>query len=145
MDQAKITTYQAVVYQSKANRAIKNQYDQVLREHGITSMQWSILGFINDAGANGIRVSDLADKLGTSLAFITNSINVLEKKSVVKRKGNNNDSRSKLICLTPTYQAKFDTIEKQLSKTVDAWLSKLCDKGELSVYKAVLRKLATDK
>lgn len=142
MDLTALTTYQALVYQSRANRLTKARIETILREYNLTMMQWSVLGFIKDAGKQGVRISDLASEIDTSLAFITNSVNALEAKGMVQRFDHETDNRAKLVSVTPAYRKKLDGIEKELQKKVGEWLNQHVERAELEVAIKVLRALA---
>lgn len=143
MELPNITTYQALVYQSRAQRVIKSLIQQELKKYNLTMMQWSVLGFIYEAGKQGVRISDLARALDTSLAFITNSVNVLEAKGMVYRVGHETDSRSKLVCIDAKYRRKFDGIEKELGDKLWTWLKEHIDTQELAVHLKVVRDIAS--
>lgn len=143
MNKSSLTSYQAVVIQSRAHRAIKENLTQLLREHGITMMQWSIVGLISDAGKEGVRISDLAQKLDTSLAFITTSVNVLEAKGLVHRAGHASDNRAKLVRLSPEFAERVPVIEAQLSKKQLSQIYRAISPADLATYFSVLTVLAT--
>lgn len=136
------TSYQAAVIQSRANRVIKETLSQALREHGVTMMQWSVIGLVADAGKAGVRISDLAKTLNTSLAFVTTSINVLESKGIVYRESHAADNRAKLVRLSGAYVPKVKAIESALAKHQQAVLYSELDKQELATYFKVLKQIA---
>lgn len=142
MDLTELTTYQALVYQSRANRTVKAQFEQTLREHNLTVMQWSVLGFVKDAGKQGIRISDLAKMIDTSLAFITNSVNALQAKGIVCRSEHESDSRAKMVSVAPAYRKKLDVIEKQLHQDMGAWLKDRLGEEDMQTYLRVLKQVA---
>lgn len=142
MKSPEITTYQAAVVQSKAHRALKAEVSRFLRDYNLTMMQWSILGFIHDAGQKGARISDLAESLDTSLAFITTSINVLEAKGTVYREAHGQDNRAKIVRLTDTFKPKVAAIEKDLSVRMRDWFAANITEEELATYMEVLGKIA---
>jgi DNA-binding MarR family transcriptional regulator len=142
MKNTSLTSYQAVVIQSRAHRAIKENLTRLLRDHGITMMQWSIVGLISDAGEEGVRISDLAQKLDTSLAFITTSVNVLEAKGLVHRVGHARDNRAKLVRLSPEFAGRVPLIEAELSKKQLAEIYRAISAADLATYFNVLSILA---
>jgi len=142
MNTTELTTYQTIVLQSRAHRAIKSYLTQLLKQHGLTMMQWSIIGLVADAGDEGVRISDLAKVLDTSLAFITTSVNVLEAKSFVARAGHNLDNRAKLVRLTPEFAPKVKKIEEDLEhKQQESLYGSIATKDMVAYFK-VLRQLA---
>jgi DNA-binding MarR family transcriptional regulator len=142
MNISDLTTYRAVVLQSRAHRAIKMHLTQLLKDRGITMMQWSIIGLVSDAGENGMRISDLAQALDTSLAFITTSVNVLEAKGFVVRTGHSQDNRAKLVRLSEAFAPKVTAIETDLSARQQEYLYAGLDAKDIAVYFKVLRHFA---
>ena len=142
MNTTDLTTYQSVVLQSRAHRAIKAHLTKSLKNRGITMMQWSIIGLVADAGNDGMRISDLAHALDTSLAFITTSVNVLEAKGFVTRAGHAKDNRAKIVRLSPDFATQVAAIEKDLAAKQKAELYKSIETKDLAAYLRVLRHLA---
>lgn len=142
MNNSDLTTYQAVVLQSRAHRAIKTHLTEMLKDYGITMMQWSILGLVADAGEQGVRISDLAHALDTSLAFITTSVNVLEAKGFVNRVGHSQDNRAKLVHLSESFAPKIATIEADLGVKQQDFLYSNIDTKDIAAYFRVLRQFA---
>lgn len=138
-----ITSYQSAVIQSRAHRVIKDTLAQALRSHGVTMMQWSVIGLVADAGKNGVRISDLARSLNTSLAFVTTSVNVLEGKSIVFREGHSKDNRAKLVRLNPNFASKVAAIEADVLKYQQATLYSHLNPHDLLVYFKVLQQVAS--
>lgn len=128
--------------QSRAHRAIKSHLTGSLKDHGITMMQWSILGLVADAGQNGMRISDLAHALDTSLAFITTSVNVLEAKGFVQRAGHSQDNRAKLVRLSSEFASKVASIEADLGKRQQSKLYADIDEKDIAAYFRVLEHFA---
>jgi DNA-binding MarR family transcriptional regulator len=142
MNTTDMPTYQAVILQSRAQRAIKASLTSALRAHGITMMQWSIIGLIADAGKNGLRISDAAHSLDTSLAFITTSVNVLEAKGFVHRTGHVHDNRAKMVSINPEFMSKIADIEASLKNEQRQTVYKDIADSELASYFTALRHIA---
>jgi hypothetical protein len=66
-DLSKITTYQTGVIQSAAFRSLRKHTDACLKNHGITTMQWFVIGTILDAEPDGMRITDLSRVVDTTL------------------------------------------------------------------------------
>jgi len=113
-DISKITTYQAGIAQASVHRSLQKLCDNILLPFGISKMQWMIIGAVSDAGAKGARISDLAKQLGTTVPYLTTSINLLESKGYLVRNANTADSRSKLVTINTKKLADLDTIEATL-------------------------------
>jgi DNA-binding MarR family transcriptional regulator len=137
-----ISSYQAAVLQSRAHRVIKEQLSDSLRKHDITMMQWSIIGLLSDAGNKGLRISDLAKTLDTSLAFVTTSVNVLAAKDIVYRESHANDNRAKIVRLSKSFAPKVKAIETELSKRQEAGIFSHFDATDVATYFKVLQQIA---
>ncbi|MDQ2973536.1 MAG: hypothetical protein M3Q79_03585, partial [bacterium] len=57
LDLSKIATYQSGVVQTTAYRSLKKLTDSCLQKHGITTMQWFVIGSVYDAGHEGVRIT----------------------------------------------------------------------------------------
>ncbi len=137
-----LTTYQAGVLQSRAYRELKITMKNILSPHGLTMMQWAVLGYVANSGRNGERVSSLAKELGSTQAFITNTINSLEEKGYVGRRGDKVDSRAKVVHLKPGKQRLVNRIELEVRAAMRRELYNRLTPDELRTYVLVLKKLA---
>jgi DNA-binding MarR family transcriptional regulator len=135
-------TYRAAVTQSRANRAFKAKMSDLLKGHNITMMQWTIIGLVNDAGKDGLRISDLAGELDTSMAFITTTVNMLEAKGIVQKTSHDRDSRAKLVRIVAAFQPKVTEIENDLHSHIQKWLGQKTSAKDLATYFAVLNVIA---
>ncbi len=142
MELSDLHTYQVAVLQSRGNRAFKSKMSQFLRNHDITMMQWSIIGLVSDSKDSGIRISDLATELDTSMAFITTTVNMLEAKGIVQKAGHERDSRAKLVRLSANFVPKVKAIEAELHTQVAQWLQAKVEAKDLADYLRVLTTIA---
>lgn len=143
IDLSKITTYQAGAIQAYINRKFQKVSDDALQPFGITKMQWMIIGFVMDAGPNGTRLSDLAGRLGTTLGYLTNSVNLLESRGMLSRIDNYKDTRSKMIVVNSSYINTCQQIEDTLRKSLRRIIYDKIDPDEFKVYLKVMQKLTT--
>lgn len=141
LDIANITTYQSGVAQASAFRVVKHHTAHLLKDFGLSSMQWFIIGTVLDAGSEGIRVSDLAKKLDTTLAYMTNSINLLESREILTKKAHQYDARTKLVSVNSKYMKTCEKIEEALRVRLREVLYQNITREELTVYIKVLYKL----
>lgn len=139
---ADITTYQSGVAQTSAHRVIKHHTSHLLKDYGLTSMQWFTIGTVLDAGNEGIRISDLAKKLDTTLAYMTNTVNLLESRAILCKKAHQFDARTKLVSINPRYKKTCYKIEQALRERLRAVLYQNISRQELTVYIQVLYKLS---
>ena len=136
-----ITTYVAGAAQASMHRNLQKICDSILEPYGISKMQWLIIGCIYDAGSAGIRTSDLARKLDTTISYLTTSINLLVSKGILVRTENDNDFRSRMISVTPSFAAKCDEIEQTLRDGLRQTIYATVDPADFKVYMKVLFQL----
>jgi DNA-binding MarR family transcriptional regulator len=141
-DLSKITTYQSGVIQSAAFRALKKYTDDCLREHGITTMQWFIIGTLLDAGPKGMRITDLSYKVDTTLSFLTNTVNLLESKNMLVRLEHASDSRARMVTVSKVFRPKCKVIERDLRNKLRKTLYANISPEELRTYIKVLYELS---
>lgn len=143
MDIRSVSTYQAGVAQAAAMRATNRLFAKLLREHDLTSMQWFIIGTIYDAGEDGITLTHLSERLQTGLPFITNTINLLETKGIVIRRGSPTDSRSKCVSIASHFREQCMRIEQTLRQKLREAVDPKISRKDLETYLKVLKQLST--
>lgn len=139
---ADITTYNSGVLQSAVYRSLKKFTDDALSAHDISTMQWFIIGTIHDAGTDGIRITDLAKQVDTTLSFLTNTVNALEAKGILCRVIHENDNRARIVRVTDSFGPQVSEIEADLRLKMRATIYKKITPEELLTYIQVLRKLS---
>ena len=137
-----ITTYQSAMFQAKAYRRLKVMTTSILKKHDLTMMQWSLLGFINDAGKEGVRITELSEQLDTTQAFITNTVNTLQAKGMVTRTKNEDDTRAKQVVLVPKYRKFVQKVETSIRNEMRLQIYSKITREELITYIQVLEKLS---
>jgi DNA-binding MarR family transcriptional regulator len=135
---SEITTYQVGALESAAHRALRQYKDGLLSSYDLSGMDWYIIGAVNDAGSAGIRTTDLAQTLGTTLGFLTKSLKLLEAKKIVSRKANAKDARSSYIVLQPHYQKTVREIESVLRTELRKTFYSSIDRADLEAYIRVM-------
>lgn len=141
IDLGKITTYQAGAAQAAMHRALQKVCDDILKPFGITKMQWLIIGTVLDAGSKGMRVSDMAQSLGTTIPYVTTAINLLESRHMLLRIENDNDSRSRLVIIHPSFAPKTGDIEATLRNGLRKTIYAGIDVNDFRTYMKVLYQL----
>jgi DNA-binding MarR family transcriptional regulator len=78
---------------------------------GVSSPQYNIVMIIAQyQGSKGVSVSDVAQHLHVTTAFITSEIRKLERAGLVEKRPNPSDGRSILLRLTPTGESNVQQI-----------------------------------
>jgi DNA-binding MarR family transcriptional regulator len=142
MDMRKITTYQSGVVQASAYRNLNKHFTALLKDHGLTCMQWFVVGTIYDSGSDGITMTDLARKLQTGIPFTTNTINLLESKGMVERKDGEKDNRNKFVSISPDFISQCESIEKDLRAKLRESIYQHITPDDLRIYIKVMYQLS---
>ncbi len=139
---SELKTYEVGVIQSAAMRAVRKKKDEYLQPYGLTGMQWVIIGTILEAGRKGTRITDMAKMLDVTMAFLTNSVNLLESKGIIERIENVNDSRSRMVRVTEGHIHICEKIEDELRQALRESIYSKLTPLELHTYIRVLYKFA---
>jgi DNA-binding MarR family transcriptional regulator len=140
-ERSKITTYQAGVVQAAMHRKLQKKSDEILKPYSLTKMHWLMIGTILDAGKKGIRISDLAKILDTTMGYLTNNLKVLEARGIVNRIDSTSDSRSRLVIVAPTFVPKCVEIENALREGLRKTIYTNVDPKEFKIYMKVMFEL----
>jgi len=135
---SELYTYQASILHAKAYRNLKLIKHHTLKSHGLTVMQWSVLGIVNDAGVGGMRTSDIAKELDTTLAFVTTTVNFLEAKGFVTRVTHDSDKRAKMIAVAPEHIELIDSIEQDVRRQLRESIYSRVSRDDLETFMRVL-------
>lgn len=141
-DLSKITTYQAGVQQASMNRVLQKHFDSLLKPYSITKMHWLIIGTVLDKGESGVRLTDLAKSLNTTMSYITTAVNLLESKNILMRKGSDTDNRSKQISISPDFVPKCAEIEATLRTGLRKSIYAKVDTNDFRIYMKVMYQLS---
>lgn len=138
-----MTTYQAGVLQASVHRSLQKYCDIILKPYAITKAQWLLIGTVLDSGNHGITVSDLALTLDTTMAYLTNTINLLESKYILVRTTSDQDSRAKMITIHPSFVDTCDEIEIVLRDGLRRLVYSGISNRDFDTYLRVLLQLST--
>lgn len=137
-----VTTYQSGVVQSRAMRRLNQFTAFTLRVHGLTTMEWFIIGTVRDAGVKGMTLTELKNKLGTTMPFITTSVKTLLAKNALIKSSQPKDARTKIVMVASNYQPTIRKIEKSLRKEMRHLFYDQIEPEELRTYVNVLYKIS---
>ena len=82
-------------------------------------MSLSQVVLLSSISADGIKMSDLAERVGVDNSTLTRLIDILEKKDLVQKKRNANDRRSRLIYLSKLGEENIKFIELNTDRFVE--------------------------
>lgn len=136
-----MTTYQAGLLQARAYRRLKRFMTEQLSPYDLTMMQWSLLGHIYDYGQDGVRTSVLADIFDVQTSLMTNMVNELEKRELVYRTADPDDSRARQVRVTSEGAQFVHEVEQELRTAMREWLGDI-NRKHLYRYLQVMRTIA---
>src|SRR5262249_21512120 len=99
------------------NRRIRRMLDETLDEHGLSSGEWHALGSVSRAPGGRRTAGDLAAKVELSSAAMTNRLDQLEKRGLVRRVPDERDRRAVQIEVTDAGRELYErTVDAQAAK-----------------------------
>lgn len=118
-------TYQLALLQSKVYRRQRSFTSRFLKEHGLTTLEWTLLGHIFDKSNGGIKISAIADVFAVEISHMTNTLNSLADKGLIKRTAHKDDHRIRLIQITRKGSLLVNKIEHELAENLKSWFADL--------------------
>jgi DNA-binding MarR family transcriptional regulator len=125
----------------KFNETIRKDGDVLTREFGITTQQWLIMLLLaNDPNVvylqenpqeKPLLAKELADALNVSRANITNLLNILIEKQLVKQSYDKEDRRRKRLILTPKGEDIISKLEIVKQEKNSILLDRFTDEEKL--------------
>lgn len=137
------TTYRLGMLQTRVYRMLNQETAKALVPYGLMPPEWAMLGIITDMPA-GARFSTIADEVGVEPPFVTVMARTLIKKGLILEKKDPNDSRAKLLCVTPEGKRLVPVIEKHVRDAMRPVVDGI-PRGDLLTYLSVLSRLSERK
>lgn len=141
-DLSQLTTYKVGVLEATVHRNLRKFCESVLASHSISKMHWMLIGTVRDHNGVGIRLTDLAKELGTTISYITVSVNLLSSRGILSRVESASDSRSVLISICDDYMPICDEIEQELRESLRQVVYPYVSPADLGTYLKVLLQLS---
>lgn len=132
--------YEAALNLMTAERSLVATIEEVLREHGLTRPQWSVLTIVSLTPADQIPLGRIAQALGVHGTTITNALDRLIALGLAERVMDANDRRSAFAAITSEGVARVDAIMTRLAEQ-QFGLAELTN-SDLKALARVLRKIS---
>lgn len=94
----------------RASRAVGRVVRETLQKHGLRRAQFGLLWVLAEAGPDGLKLSDISQKLVVTCGNITGLMDRLEEMGYVVREPHPSDRRVVLAKLTPQARTVLDEI-----------------------------------
>lgn len=130
-------SYLSATLQTTAYRILREHVYAVLGKHHLTPTTWSLLGIIAEA-KNGIRHTEIANKLYMKPPQVTHIVQQLQAEGVVTSVANQFDGRAKLLVLTNKGKRFVRRTEEEMRVQLGTLLDGLTE-NDMVIYDKVLR------
>ena len=112
----------------------------ILEPYDLTNSQYKILKFLLINPLETVRQVDIEHYFSMTNPTVTGLVQILEKKGMIERKTNPNDSRSKILC--PSQKTlEMKDILVQLGEKLEDELTGILETGEKQELLRLLKKL----
>ncbi len=99
---------------------------KALDAHDVTTQQWAIIGaLVRDRWSGGIAVHQLASLLMVSRQNLSGVLSRMEDRGLIERIRNEQDSRSRLIRLTPDGWQRWEDMQGDIADFYDSAMNDL--------------------
>ncbi|MGQ3383809.1 MarR family winged helix-turn-helix transcriptional regulator [Glutamicibacter sp. TV12E] len=118
----------------RASRVIRGRWREGLIPLGITPHQSRVLSLLGHAESEGLRNSQLAERLHIAARSTTEVVDQLEAKQLVIRTPDPADRRATLIALSPSGRAQLGEMSRLRRESMEGYFEKLSppDREELT-------------
>lgn len=137
-----IPTYLTGVIFAKSYKALREAVTRGLSKHGLSPTAWTFLGAVAHS-PNGIRLVELAERLGVKAPFVTALAHDLVERGLVERAQHQFDKRAKLLVLTRKGKQFVTDVESDVEVELGALLVGLSAE-DLKTYQRVLETIVSN-
>ncbi|MBR0253927.1 MAG: MarR family transcriptional regulator [Synergistaceae bacterium] len=124
----------------KLSLEIDKLSNPILEPYDLTNSQFKILKFLLNSPENSIRQVDVEKYFSMTNPTVTGLVQTLEKKGLIERKINPNDSRSKILCRTEKTM-KMKNLLYKLGDELEKKFTSVLNPDEKKTLMQLLKKL----
>ena len=92
--------------------SLNKSFRKLLRESGLTPVQFTILRWLSEHSKSSLSQKDLAELTASNQSNIADLVDRLEALELVESEKDESDSRRKIICLTPQGETVYENSRK---------------------------------
>lgn len=138
IEETSLNAYSTGLLQGKAYRALSHYLTRALFPHQLSIPEWKLLGQLYEKGE--MRLALLADLLEVRPPLVTKLVDSLEKRGLIERVRDPEDSRARLISATKAGKELIPKAEKDVKRAMRALLDGVT-REDLLTYLRVLTKI----
>lgn len=137
-----MTMYEACLLHSRAERVLKGMVSDILKQWGITRMEWLVLATAAQEAraADGLTMGELAGILDIKLSQLNVLVSKMTGVGYLELTVADHDRRIKYVQATEQGESLLRDVEGNMRRGMRAWLSNL-DRDDLATYLDVLQQL----
>jgi DNA-binding MarR family transcriptional regulator len=137
-----LSTTESGIIEARVHRQLQKEVSDYLKPHGLTAMEWFVIGYLYEHSSTDTPLSVIAKNLQTTLPYLTNMINQLEAKGLVERVERSDDNRFKPIQLMPLAENMYNKVESDLRVQLGKFVYKKVSAKDFETYIRVMFQLA---
>jgi len=123
---------------AKVHKALKAQFQGLLSPHGVTVQQFEVMR--NLKTDSGLTAAQLVEHIITDSSTMMSILKRLESKTLILRKPDENDRRTKLIYLTSKGQELMENLTV-IAVRHNKHMNNCCSAKELQIFNHILSEL----
>jgi DNA-binding MarR family transcriptional regulator len=120
----------------KANRILRGEVYKCLEKYSLSATAWSLLGIVS-AERDGIRMAEVARRLGVKAPLVTMMADEFIERELLNRVPHHTDGRVKMLVISATGKRFVSRVEEELYRTLTMLLKGVHDQ-DLAGYQKVL-------
>lgn len=137
-----LATYEACLMEARAHRVLVARFRARLKEFGLNSNDWTILGLLAEHGKEGLRISQISTLLHVRTPQGTSMVTSLVERGLVVRKTEAADGRGRRAYLSALGHQLVKDAERELRVHMKDYM-KGVSRQKLDTYLGVLHYLAS--
>jgi DNA-binding MarR family transcriptional regulator len=135
--------YELCLMHVRTDRAMRNMIAKQLDTHGLTMMEWLVIGIVSQAPKEGFSMSQIAQALDVTLPQVTALVNSLTKIGLIKQKVLAVDRRGRQVMITPKGSRLLSRLEQRMAVIMQEWMRKV-PSNQLRAYLLTVAQLSSE-
>lgn len=113
--------FELCLMHARADRTMREVVTKQLDPHGLTMMEWLVLGVVSQAPKNGFSMTQVAQILDVTLPQVTALVVVLVDHKLVKQTVLPEDRRGRQLTISSKGARLLDKIEGRVADAMRSW------------------------
>lgn len=140
-DGDRLTMYEACLYHSRTDRALRLVVCRCIEKYKVTMMEWLLLGIVGNGPTDGLNMSALARLLEVTMPQVTALTSHLLAYKLVKQKASKQDRRNRYVLISGKGKTLLENIEENITIAMKDWLQSIPEQ-QLVSYMATVKQIS---